>query len=153
MVPWKAAAVRPEAQYTVNSSTMPVPLCLSHVHARTHAHPPSVARHWPAAAAVAQVKWHLEWYYLNCRCSTWVVLWSGAADRSLTSLVLLPPLPPPPRPTARLPWGPSKRFYVTLSVVCPLADQRVDDQLWEKSRIECETNEKFYSIIEFSIIV
>jgi len=133
------AVARPEAQYTVNNSTMPVPV--SFTCARTHGHPPSVARDWPAAAAVAQVKWHLEWYYLNCRWSTWVVLWSGAADRSLTSLLLLPPLPPPPRPTACLPCEPSKRFYVTLSVTCPLADQRVDDRLREKLRIECETNE------------
>ena len=121
----------------LNNAGAPV----SFTRARMHGHPPSVARDWPAAAAVAQVKWHLEWYYLNCRWSTWVVLWSGAADRSLTSLLLLPPLPPPSRPTARLPCEPSKRFYVTLSVACPLADELVDDRLREKSRIKCETNE------------
>jgi len=87
-----------------------------------------VARDWPAAAAAAaQVKW-----YLNCRLSTWVVLWiSGAADRSLMS----PPCHGRPWPhiyPVRL---------VTPSVACALADQPVDDRLWGKSRIECETNE------------
>jgi len=67
-------------------------------------------------------------------------------DRSLTSLLLLPPLPPLPRPTARLPCEPSKRFYVTLSITSPLSDQPVDDRLREKLRIECETNKNEHLI-------
>jgi len=49
-------------------------------------------------------------------------------------------MPPPPM-TARLRCEASKRCYVTPSVAGPLADQPIDDRLWEKSRIECETND------------